>query len=183
MQLSDLSLKACSAPLFVQPRTTCQGWDCPQQDGLSHVNHQSRKCPHRLAYRSLWFSPLLEWHSIFNYSLCQVDKNQLAQRVRTEGVPTNGWKLPIEKQWLPKSFQPLFGQLYLCLQTAVFAFWDQVLWSILCWPWSSLSIQSNSWYSHLNLPTAGIQACTTILSYSSTFGVSFFTYLLISGAS
>lgn len=90
--------------------TTCQGWDCPQQDGLSHINHRSRKCPHRLAYGSLWFSPLLEWHSIFSYSLCQVDKNQLAQRVRKEWVPTNGWKLPIEKQWLPKSFQPLFGQ-------------------------------------------------------------------------
>lgn len=40
-----LASSVCSAPLPIQPRTTCLGMTSPQQSGLSDINCQSRKCP------------------------------------------------------------------------------------------------------------------------------------------
>ena len=55
-----------SQPAFLyNPEPTAQECHCPHWAWLSHINKKSRKCPHRHAYRPVWWKNVLSWGSLY----------------------------------------------------------------------------------------------------------------------
>lgn len=61
----SFALMACPLCVLIQPQTAYLEVALPQWASPSHINHQSRKKPHRLTYRPVWQKSVLTWYSLF----------------------------------------------------------------------------------------------------------------------